>query len=178
MRLGSLCSGAGGLDMAVEAVFGATTVWHCEQDAAASRVLAHRWPGVPNHGDLIATDWSQVEPVDIVCAGWPCQPFSLGSRPEQELRRSDRRKRGRPQGPTPGFRSPAAPTRGVRRPMNANTYATVPAAELKRGDTILGKGTIQRVADLDYGTVKVAVRGDYGTYWFHADSGDTFEVIR
>ena len=41
MRIGSLCSGYGGLDCAVEAHYGATPAWFCEFDAAPSRILAH-----------------------------------------------------------------------------------------------------------------------------------------
>src|SRR5213075_2264331 len=41
-----------------------------------NKILAHRYPDVPNLGDLTAVDWSRVEPVDILTAGFPCQPVS------------------------------------------------------------------------------------------------------
>jgi DNA (cytosine-5)-methyltransferase 1 len=90
VRIGSLFSGAGGLDMAVEAVFGAETAWHCEIDPAASKVLAAHWPGVPNLGDITAVDWPAFLTgcyrdgidlsVDILCGGFPCQDVSAAGR--------------------------------------------------------------------------------------------------
>lgn len=80
LRIGSLCSGYGGLDQAVQAVLGGTVVWHSETDPAASAVLATHYPGVPNHGDLTATDWSSATPVGVLTAGWPCQPFSTAGK--------------------------------------------------------------------------------------------------
>lgn len=81
MKIGSLFSGYGGLDMAVEQVFpGAAPAWFCEWDDAPSKVLAHHWPDVPNLRDVTAVDWSAVEPVDIITGGYPCQPFSAAGR--------------------------------------------------------------------------------------------------
>lgn len=61
--------------MAVEAYYNAETVWTCEFDKHASKVIEARI-NKPNHGNLKTTDWSKVEPIDILTAGYPCQPFS------------------------------------------------------------------------------------------------------
>jgi DNA (cytosine-5)-methyltransferase 1 len=76
VRIGSLFSGYGGLDMAVMAVLGGTVAWHSEIDKAASKILEHHWPDVPNLGDIAAVDWSQVGPVDVLTGGFPCQDVS------------------------------------------------------------------------------------------------------
>ncbi|WP_417556580.1 DNA cytosine methyltransferase [Microbacterium sp.] len=75
-RIGSLFSGYGGLDLAVEEVFDGETVWFSEFSPAPARVFAHHWPGVPNLGDITTIDWREVEPVDVICGGFPCQDVS------------------------------------------------------------------------------------------------------
>ena len=80
MKIGSLFSGYGGLDIAVEQHYAAETVWHAEFEEAPSKVLAHHWPGVPNHHDVSVVDWSAVEPVDIITGGFPCQDVSEAGR--------------------------------------------------------------------------------------------------
>ena len=66
-------------------MFGARTVWVSDIEQRDKRgapignaplILKHRFPGVPNLGDITTVDWSQVEPVDIIDGGSPCQDVS------------------------------------------------------------------------------------------------------
>lgn len=85
-RIGSLFSGSGMLDRAVEQATGGRVIWHCENDRAARVVLAEHWPNVPNLGDIRRVNWSRVRwslgPVDILCGGFPCTDISLAGRQE------------------------------------------------------------------------------------------------
>lgn len=70
----------------------ATVAWHdlgwepvafCEIDEFPSAVLAHRFPNVPNLGDITKVDWSEyVGSVDLIVGGSPCQSFSISGKRE------------------------------------------------------------------------------------------------
>ncbi|MDH6610255.1 DNA (cytosine-5)-methyltransferase 1 [Streptomyces sp. SAI-208] len=74
-----LCSGAGQLDVAVESVTGVPVAAYAEKDPYAAAVMAARFPGIPNLGDIELIDWRRVrdeyQPADLI-AGWPCQGIS------------------------------------------------------------------------------------------------------
>ncbi len=80
LKVGSLFSGYGGLDLAVSESFDAEVVWHCEWEDAPSTVLEAHWPEVPNYRDVSKVDWANVEPVDILTGGFPCQDVSQAGR--------------------------------------------------------------------------------------------------
>jgi len=80
MKAGSLCSGYGGLDLAVSAVLGSELAWVAEFDPDASRVLARNYPGVENLGDITKVDWFSVASVDITAVGFPCQDVSAAGK--------------------------------------------------------------------------------------------------
>lgn len=74
------CAGYGGLGLAVEDVFNAELSWYSEFKDAPSKIMAHHWPDAPNHGDMTTIDFTQVEPVDILSGGTPCQDLSAAGR--------------------------------------------------------------------------------------------------
>lgn len=73
---GSMCTGYGGLDLAVLAVLGGRVGWCADPDRHVRAILAARMPGVANLGDLTTVDWARVPRVDVVTAGFPCQDLS------------------------------------------------------------------------------------------------------
>lgn len=77
MKLGSLFSGYGGLDLAVQEVFpGIQTAWVSEVEPSAIKVLKYHMPDVPNLGDITKVNWSHVPKVDVIAGGSPCQDLS------------------------------------------------------------------------------------------------------
>jgi DNA (cytosine-5)-methyltransferase 1 len=85
LRIGELCAGIGALGYAVTDVLDAQVVWHAQYEPKdkhqyAARILAQRFPGVPNHGDIKLIDYESVQPIDMLVAGFPCQSVSLAGR--------------------------------------------------------------------------------------------------
>lgn len=85
MRYLSLFSGIEAASIAWEPL-GWEPVAFCEIDEFPSAVLAHRWPHVPNLGDITEVDWSEFNErygtVDVVVGGSPCQSFSVAGKRE------------------------------------------------------------------------------------------------
>ena len=90
MKVGSLCTGYGGLEMGLQQAFGDIDLrFVSDIDKNVNKLLAHHHPNIPNLGDLTKVNWSQVEQIDLLCAGYPCQPFSLaGNRKGEEDERA------------------------------------------------------------------------------------------
>lgn len=76
LKIGSLFSGYGGLDLVVEHATGGRTAWFSELNDPVARVFSHHWPHAPNLGDITTVRWNEIEPVDVLCGGFPCQDVS------------------------------------------------------------------------------------------------------
>ena len=79
MKVGSLFSGIGGFDLGLERA-GHEIVWQVENDAYCRKVLAKHWPDVPCHSDVHNCGTHNLEEVDVICGGFPCQPVSTAGK--------------------------------------------------------------------------------------------------
>ena len=79
MTVGSLFSGIGGFDLGLERA-GHEILWQVEWDSYCQKVLAKHWPDVPCHGDIHDVGKHNLEKVDMICGGFPCQPVSVAGK--------------------------------------------------------------------------------------------------
>ena len=79
MKVGSLFSGIGGFDYALSKI-GMEIAWQVEIDEFCRNVLAKHapeyWPNAERFSDVKKVGKHNLKPVDLLCGGFPCQPFS------------------------------------------------------------------------------------------------------
>ena len=79
-KIGSLFSGIGGFELGLERAIPAETIWQVEQDKFCQRILKKHWPKAKIYNDVRNITKDNVEPVDILCGGFPCQDISIAGK--------------------------------------------------------------------------------------------------
>lgn len=81
MTVGSLFAGIGGFDLGFERS-GFEVRWQVEQDGKAQSVLSARFPTARLYNDVRTVGVENLEPVDVICGGFPCQDVSVAGKRE------------------------------------------------------------------------------------------------
>ncbi|WP_294157782.1 DNA (cytosine-5-)-methyltransferase [uncultured Selenomonas sp.] len=81
LTLGSLFDGSGGFPLG-GLLAGIRPVWSSEIEPFAIRVTTKRLPFVKHYGDIRTLKGDELEPVDILTMGSPCQDISIAGRRE------------------------------------------------------------------------------------------------
>jgi len=79
-KIGSLFSGIGGFELGLERAIPSETIWQVEQDEYCQKVLKKHWPKARIYNDVRDINRETVEPVDILCGGFPCQDISIAGK--------------------------------------------------------------------------------------------------
>lgn len=77
--VGSMFSGIGGFDLGFQRA-GFRISWCIEFDKAAQAVLRKRFPNAKIYGDIREVDALELERVDVICGGFPCQDLSIAGK--------------------------------------------------------------------------------------------------
>src|ERR1044071_2209829 len=76
MKFGELFAGFGGIGLGLEQA-GMVCRWQVESDPFCQKVLTKHWPNVPKFNDVREVGKHNLESVDLICGGFPCQPYSV-----------------------------------------------------------------------------------------------------
>ena len=79
MKFGSLFSGVGGFDLGFERA-GMECVWQVEFDKACQSVLKKHFEKAELFDDVRTVGKHNLEPVDVICGGFPCQDVSIAGK--------------------------------------------------------------------------------------------------
>ena len=81
LTLGSLFDGSGGFPLG-GLISGITPIWASEIEPFPIRVTTKRLPFIKHYGDVSKMNGADIEPVDIITFGSPCQDMSIAGRRE------------------------------------------------------------------------------------------------
>jgi len=78
-RFGSLFAGIGGFDLGLERA-GMTCTWQVDNDHHCTEVLNKYWLDVQKYGEIKGVGRYNLETVDLICGGFPCQDVSVAGK--------------------------------------------------------------------------------------------------
>jgi DNA (cytosine-5)-methyltransferase 1 len=80
VKIGSLFSGIGGLELGLEWAGVGHTAWQVERDPFCRSVLERHWPNTQRFDDVCTVGAHNLEHADVICGGFPCQDLSYAGK--------------------------------------------------------------------------------------------------